>query len=93
MGNEHWLDLDLLKQENISPHISDMIFVTSYIPKYANKNEFDYLLKNNFSNGQFIFDKKSNFEGVTRSFNFTSSNSNTSPKIIRFSNRKIYNTN
>ena len=110
MGNENWLDLDLLKEEAISPHISDMLFVSSYMPKYIKGNEFDYdstlnnafhfgldfsnyLLNNSFKNGQFIFSANSSFEGITRSFNFSSSNSNISPKIIRFSNRKIYNAN
>src|SRR6056300_1860194 len=110
MGNENWLDLDLLKEESISPHISDMIFVTNYLPKYVKRNEYDYnsylnnafhfgfdfsnyLLNNSFKNDQFIFNKNTNFDGITRSFNFSSSNSNTSPKIIRFSNRKIYNAN
>lgn len=110
MGNENWLDLDLLKEESISPHISDMIFVTNYLPKYVKRNEYDYnsslnnafhfgfdfsnyLLNNSFKNDQFIFNANTNFDGITRSFNFSSSNSNTSPKIIRFSNRKIYNAN
>ena len=110
MGNENWLDLDLLKEESISPHISDMIFVTNYLPKYVKRNEYDYnsslnnafhfgfdfsnyLLNNSFKNDQFIFNTNTNFDGITRSFNFFSSNSNTSPKIIRFSNRKIYNAN
>jgi len=110
MGNENWLDLDLLKEESISPHISDMIFVTNYLPKYVKRNEYDYnsslnnafhfgfdfsnyLLNNIFKNNQFIFNTNTNFDGITRSFNFSSSNSNTSPKIIRFSNRKIYNAN
>jgi len=110
MGNENWLDLDLLKEESISPHISDMIFVTNYLPKYLKRNEYDYnsslnnafhfgfdfsnyLLNNSFKNNQFIFNTNTNFDGITRSFNFSSSNSNTSPKIIRFSNRKIYNAN
>lgn len=110
MGNENWLDLDLLKEESISPHISDMIFVTNYLPKYVKSNEYDYnsslnnafhfgfdfsnyLLNNSFKNDQFIFNTNTNFDGITRSFNFSSSNSNTSPKIIRFSNRKIYNAN
>ena len=110
MGNENWLDLDLLKEESISPHISDMIFVTNYLPKYLKRNEYDYnsslnnafhfgfdfsnyLLNNSFKNDQFVFNTNTNFDGITRSFNFSSSNSNTSPKIIRFSNRKIYNAN
>lgn len=110
MGNENWLDLDLLKEESISPHVSDMIFVTNYLPKYVKRNEYDYnsslnnafhfgfdfsnyLLNNSFKNDQFIFNTNTNFDGITRSFNFSSSNSNTSPKIIRFSNRKIYNAN
>ena len=110
MGNENWLDLDLLKEESISPHISDMIFVTNYLPKYVKRSEYDYnsslnnafhfgfdfsnyLLNNSFKNDQFIFNTNTNFDGITRSFNFSSSNSNTSPKIIRFSNRKIYNAN
>ena len=110
MGNENWLDLDLLKEESISPHISDMIFVTNYLPKYVKRNEYDYnsslnnafhfgfdfsnyLLNNSFKNDQFVFNTNTNFDGITRSFNFFSSNSNTSPKIIRFSNRKIYNAN
>lgn len=110
MGNENWLDLDLLKEESISPHITDMIFVTNYLPKYVKRNEYDYnsslnnafhfgfdfsnyLLNNSFKNDQFIFNTNTNFDGITRSFNFSSSNSNTSPKIIRFSNRKIYNAN
>jgi hypothetical protein len=110
MGNENWLDLDLLKEESISPHISDMIFVTNYLPKYVKRNEYDYnsylnnafhfgfdfsnyLLNNSFKNDQFVFNTNTNFDGITRSFNFSSSNSNTSPKIIRFSNRKIYNAN
>ena len=42
LGNENWLNLDLLKQESISPHISDMLFVSNYIPKYLNDSEFSY---------------------------------------------------
>lgn len=109
MGNENWLKLDLLKQENISPHISNMLFTTSYIPKYISKNEFEYdgtlnnafhygfdfsnFLISNFLNGKNTFDSLNGFEGITRNFNFSSSNSNISPRIIRFSNNKIYNAN
>ena len=34
LGNENWLNLDLLKQESVSPHISDMLYASNYIPKY-----------------------------------------------------------
>ena len=42
LGNENWLNLDLLKQESVSPHISDMLFASNYIPKYLNNSEYDY---------------------------------------------------
>jgi len=108
-GNENWLNLDLLKQENVSPHISDMLFVSNYIPKYLNNNEYDYdpslnnafhfgmdfsnfLINSSFNKSQFDFNSSSNFEGITRNFDFSNSKSNQGSKVVRFSNRKIYNS-
>lgn len=108
LGNEHWLDIDLLKQENISPHITDMLFVSNYIPKYIEESEFDYdnslnnifhfgidfsnfLINSSYKNSKFIFD--SNYKGITRNFDFSNSNSNQASKVVRFSNRKIFNSN
>ena len=110
LGNENWLDIDLLRQENISPHISDMLFVSNYIPKYLNDSEFDYdnslnnvfhfgidfsnfLINSSFQNSKFIFNSNSSYDGITRNFDFSNSNSNQASKVIRFSNRKIFNTN
>ena len=42
LGNENWLNLDLLKQESVSPHISDMLYASNYTPKYLNNSEYDY---------------------------------------------------
>ena len=110
LGNENWLNLDLLKEESVSPHISNMLFVSNYIPKYLNDSEYDYspslnnafhfgidfsnfLINSNFNKSRFILDSSSSYEGVTRNFDFSNSNLNQAPKVIRFSNRKIYNTN
>ena len=110
LGNENWLDIDLLRQENISPHISDMLFVSNYIPKYLNDSEFDYdnslnnvfhfgidfsnfLINSSFQNSKFIFNSNSSYDGITRNFDFSNSNSNQASKVIRFSNRKIFNSN
>tara|TARA_B100001079_G_scaffold188102_1_gene162102 strand:+ start:2 stop:1603 length:1602 start_codon:yes stop_codon:yes gene_type:complete len=109
MGNDGWLDMDLLKEEAIYPHISDMIFVTSYSPKYNVGNSYDFnpVLNNAFHfgldfsnflintktiNGVFDLEQSSNFKGYTREFDFSNSKSNISPKIVKFSNKKIYNT-
>ena len=109
MGNDGWLDMDLLKEEAIYPHISDMIFVTSYSPKYKVGNSFDYdpVLNNAFHfgldfsnflinsksvNGRFILNNLADFKGYTREFDFSQSQSNISPKIVKFSNKRIYNT-
>ena len=109
MGNDGWLDMDLLKEEAIYPHISDMIFVTSYSPKYKVGNSFDYdpVLNNAFHfgldfsnflinsksvNGKFILNNLADFRGYTREFDFSQSQSNISPKIVKFSNKRIYNT-
>ena len=109
MGNDGWLDMDLLKEEAIYPHISDMIFVTSYSPKYKVGNSFDYdpVLNNAFHfgldfsnflinsksvNGKFILNNLADFKGYTREFDFSQSQSNISPKIVKFSNKRIYNT-
>ena len=108
LGNEYWLDIDLLKQENISPHITDMLFVSNYIPKYIENSEFDYdnslnnifhfgidfsnfLINSSYKNSKFIFDSK--YKGITRNFDFSNSNSNQASKVVRFSNRKIFNSN
>ena len=108
LGNEYWLDIDLLKQENISPHITDMLFVSNYIPKYIENSEFDYdnslnnifhfgidfsnfLINSSYKNSKFIFDSK--YKGITRNFDFSNSNSNQASKVVRFSNRKIFNLN
>lgn len=108
LGNEYWLDIDLLKQENISPHITDMLFVSNYIPKYIENSEFDYdnslnnifhfgidfsnfLINSSYKNSKFIFDSK--YNGITRNFDFSNSNSNQASKVVRFSNRKIFNLN
>ena len=110
LGNENWLNLDLLKQESISPHISDMLFVSNYIPKYLNDSEFSYdnslnnvfhfgldfanfLINSSFQNSKFILNTDSSYDGITRNFDFSNSNSNQASKVIRFSNRKIFNSN
>tara|TARA_B100000963_G_scaffold183130_1_gene159174 strand:+ start:104 stop:1891 length:1788 start_codon:yes stop_codon:yes gene_type:complete len=110
LGNENWLNLDLLKEESVSPHISNMLFVSNYIPKYLNDSAYDYspslnnafhfgidfsnfLINSNFNKSRFILDSSSSYEGITRNFDFSSSNLNQASKVIRFSNRKIYNTN
>ena len=110
LGNENWLNLDLLKEESVSPHISDMLFVSNYIPKYSNNSEYDYnpslnnafhfgidfsnfLINSNFNKSRFIFNSSSSYDGMTRNFDFSNSNLNQASKVIRFSNRKIYNTN
>ena len=110
LGNENWLNLDLLKEESVSPHISNMLFVSNYIPKYSNKSEYDYspslnnafhfgidfsnfLINSTFNKSRFIFNSSSSYNGMTRNFDFSNSNLNQAPKVIRFSNRKIYNTN
>ena len=110
LGNENWLNLDLLKEESVSPHISDMLFVSNYIPKYSNNSEYDYnpslnnafhfgidfsnfLINSNFNKSRFILNSSSSYNGITRNFDFSNSNLNQASKVIRFSNRKIYNTN
>ncbi|MDA9716583.1 ABC transporter substrate-binding protein [Candidatus Marinimicrobia bacterium] len=109
LGNENWLNLDLLKQESVSPHISDMLFASNYIPKYLNNSEYDYdpslnnifhfgmdfsnfLINSSFNKSKFDFRSSSNFEGITRNFDFSNSTSNKGSKVVRFSNRKIYNS-
>ena len=109
LGNENWLNLDLLKQESVSPHISDMLFASNYIPKYLNNSEYDYdpslnnvfhfgmdfsnfLINSSFNKSNFDFRSSSNFEGITRNFDFSNSTSNKGSKVVRFSNRKIYNS-
>ena len=109
LGNENWLNLDLLKQESVSPHISDMLFASNYIPKYLNNSEYDYnpslnnafhfgmdfsnfLINSSFNKSKFDFSSLSSFEGITRNFDFSNSTSNQGSKVVRFSNRKIYNS-
>ena len=109
LGNENWLNLDLLKQESVSPHISDMLFASNYIPKYLNNSEYDYdpslnnvfhfgmdfsnfLINSSFNKSKFDFSSSSNFKGITRNFDFSNSTSNQGSKVVRFSNRKIYNS-
>ena len=109
LGNENWLNLDLLKQESVSPHISDMLFASNYIPKYLNNSEYDYdpslnnvfhfgmdfsnfLINSSFNKSKLDFSSSSNFEGITRNFDFSNSTSNQGSKVVRFSNRKIYNS-
>lgn len=108
-GNENWLNLDLLKQESVSPHISDMLFASNYIPKYLNNSEYDYdpslnnafhfgmdfsnfLINSRFNKSKFDFSSSSSFEGITRNFDFSNSTSNQGSKVVRFANRKIYNS-
>ena len=109
LGNENWLNLDLLKEESVSPHISDMLFVSNYIPKYLNNSEYDYdsslnnifhfgmdfsnfLINSRFNKSKFDFKSSPTFEGITRNFDFSNSKSNQGSKVVRFSNRKIYNS-
>ena len=109
LGNENWLNLDLLKQESVSPHISDMLFASNYIPKYLNNSEYDYdpslnnvfhfgmdfsnfLINSSFNKSKFDFSSSLIFEGITRNFDFSNSTSNQGSKVVRFSNRKIYNS-
>ena len=109
LGNENWLNLDLLKQESVSPHISDMLFASNYIPKYLNNSEYDhdpslnnafhfgmdfsnFLINSSFNKSKFDFNSSSNYEGITRNFDFSNSTSNQGSKVVRFSNRKIYNS-
>ena len=66
LGNDLWLDIDFINQENISPHISGMYFVSSFKPNYKIGNQFDYdhKLNNLFHYGldfaQFIIDVETN---------------------------------
>ena len=109
LGNENWLNLDLLKQESVSPHISDMLYASNYIPKYLDNSEYDYdpslnnafhfgmdfsnfLINSSFNKSKFDFSSSSYFEGITRNFDFSNSTSNQGSKVVRFSNRKIYNS-
>ena len=109
LGNENWLNLDLLKQESVSPHISDMLFASNYIPKYIKNSEYDYdpslnnafhfgmdfsnfLINSSFNKSKFDFSSSLSFEGITRNFDFSNSTSNQGSKVVRFSNRKIYNS-
>ena len=109
LGNENWLNLDLLKQESVSPHISDMLFASNYIPKYLSNSEYDYdpslnnvfhfgmdfsnfLINSSFNKSKFDLRTSSNFKGITRNFDFSNSTSNQGSKVVRFSNRKIYNS-
>ena len=109
LGNENWLNLDLLKQESVSPHISDMLFASNYIPKYLNNSEYNYdpslnnvfhfgmdfsnfLINSSFNKSKFDFSSSLSFEGITRNFDFSNSTSNQGSKVVRFSNRKIYNS-
>ena len=109
LGNENWLNLDLLKQESVSPHISDMLYASNYIPKYLNNSEYDYdpslnnafhfgmdfsnfLINSSFNKSKFDFSSPSSYVGITRNFDFSNSKSNQGSKVVRFSNRKIYNS-
>ena len=109
LGNENWLNLDLLKQESVSPHISDMLYASNYIPKYLDNSEYDYdpslnnafhfgmdfsnfLINSSFNKSKFDFSSSSSFVGITRNFDFSNSKSNQGSKVVRFSNRKIYNS-
>jgi hypothetical protein len=76
LGNDLWLDIDFINQENISPHISGMYFVSSFKPNYRIGNQFDYdhKLNNLFHYGldfaQFIID----IETTNNNFFFFNSN-------------------
>ena len=76
-GNELWLDLDFINQENVSSHIIGMYFVSSFLPNYRVGNQFDYSaeLNNAFHYGLDL----SRFLNSTideNSFNMSLSNSN-----------------
>ncbi|MEC7822435.1 MAG: penicillin-binding protein activator, partial [Candidatus Neomarinimicrobiota bacterium] len=84
-GNELWLDLDFINQENVSSHIIGMYFVSSFLPNYRVGNKFDYNaeLNNAFHYGldlsRFL---NSTIDG--NNFNMSSSNSNKYSSTRRF---------
>ena len=84
-GNELWLDLDFINQENVSSHIIGMYFVSSFLPNYRVGNQFDYNaeLNNAFHYGLDL----SRFLNSTiddNIFNMSSSNSNKYSATRRF---------
>lgn len=84
-GNELWLDLDFINQENVSSHIIGMYFVSSFLPNYRVGNQFDYSaeLNNAFHYGLDL----SRFLNSTideNSFNMSLSNSNKYSSTRRF---------
>ena len=52
----------------------------------------NFLINSSFNKSNFNFRSSSNFEGITRDFDFSNSTSNQGSKLVRFSNRKIYNS-
>ena len=87
LGNDLWLDIDFINQENISPHISGMYFVSSFKPNYRIGNQFDYdhKLNNLFHYGldfaQFIIDVETSNNNF---FFFNSNESNQSSNTRSF---------
>ena len=92
-GNELWLDLDFINQENISSHIIGMYFISSFLPNYRVGNQFDYNpeLNNAFHYGLDL----SRFINSTieddKSFNMSNQNSNrySSTRKFDFSSGKV----
>ena len=85
-GNELWLDLDFINQENISSHIIGMYFISSFLPNYRVGNQFDYNpeLNNAFHYGLDL----SRFINSTieddKSFNMSNQDSNRSSSTRKF---------
>ena len=52
----------------------------------------NFLINSSFNKSKFDFNSSSSFEGITRNFDFSNSTSNQGSKVVRFSNRKIYNS-
>ena len=84
-GNELWLDLDFINQENVSSHIIGMYFVSSFLPNYRVGNQFDYNaeLNNAFHYGLDL-SRFLNSSIDENSFNMSLSNSNKYSSTRRF---------
>ena len=84
-GNELWLDLDFINQENVSSHIIGMYFVSSFLPNYRVGNQFDYSaeLNNAFHYGLDL-SRFLNSSIDENSFNMSLSNSNKYSSTRRF---------
>jgi outer membrane PBP1 activator LpoA protein len=92
-GNELWLDLDFINQENISSHIIGMYFVSSFLPNYRVGNQFDYNpeLNNAFHYGLDLSRFINSTIESDKSFNMSNQNSNrySSTRKFDFSSGKV----